>query len=67
MGARTPARPCLICRKHPTRSNAQICYPCRPTPRIHVEGDHIYIGGIGPMSHDAALRLAHAIADAVTP
>ena len=67
MGAQTPRRSCLICRKHETRSNAGICWRCRPTPRIYVEGETIFIGGIGPMSHDTALRLAHAIADAVTP
>jgi hypothetical protein len=31
------------------------------------DGDSIYIDGIGRMSIDRALRLAHAIADAVTP
>ena len=67
MGSKSRARPCLICRKHETKSNSGFCYRCRPCPRVHVDGDSIYIGGIGPMTHDTALRLAHAICDALTP
>jgi len=67
MGANTPSRPCLICREHITRSNAGICFRCRPHPSVHRSGDVIYISGLGALSHDAALRLAHALADAVTP
>ena len=67
MGSRTPARECLICREHQTRSNAGICYRCRPSPRIYVDGPVVYITGFGPLNHDAALRLAHEICDALTP
>jgi hypothetical protein len=66
MGSRTPSRPCLICGEHETRSNAGICYRCRPHPRVHVDGDRIYISGIGALSHDAAYRLSWAISDALS-
>jgi hypothetical protein len=56
-------------RAHNSRQRPD-CYRCRPSRRLHVEGDKLYISGIGHLSHDAALQLASAIADAlekVTP
>jgi hypothetical protein len=67
MGSKTPSRECLICPERMTRSNAGICFRCRPHPGVHRSGDVIYVSGLGALSHDAALRLAHAIVDAVTP
>lgn len=67
MGSRTPARKCLICSEHTTQSNAGICHRCRPHPRVYLDGPVVYITGFGALSHDAALQLAHAICDALTP
>jgi hypothetical protein len=67
MGSRTSSRACLICRDHDTKSNAGICWRCRPTPRVYLEGESLYVGGIGAMSPQAALALANSIADALTP
>jgi hypothetical protein len=67
MGARTPSRACLICRERETKANNGICWRCRDHPHVHVEGEGIFISRVGFLSHDAALRLAHEICDALTP
>jgi hypothetical protein len=63
----TPRRECPICRKHPTRSSAGVCFRCKPHPSVHRSGEVIYVSGLGALSHAAALRLAWAICDAATP
>jgi hypothetical protein len=62
-----PKAVCSRCHTHETRSATGICWQCRPAPAVRRDGDGVHIGGIGHLSTDAALRLAHDIADAVTP
>jgi hypothetical protein len=59
-------RPCRNCG-HETRSAGGLCLRCKPAPTVSRDGNGIHIAGIGHLSTDAALRLAHAIADVVTP
>jgi hypothetical protein len=58
---------CRRCQTRETRAATGVCWTCRPAPTVRRDGDGVTIDGIGHVSHDVALRLAHAIADALAP
>lgn len=67
MASRIDPAPCIDCRQRKTRSLTGLCYQCKPTPDVRLDGEKVYIDGLGHMTTDKALRLAHAIADVLTP
>ena len=67
MSRPTVKSPCTRCKTRLTRSVTGVCSGSRPVPDVQRDGDNIYVDGLGRMSIDRALRVAHAIADAVTP
>jgi hypothetical protein len=66
--SRSPiSRLCTQCRARQTRSATRVCWECRPAPAVRRDGGYIHIEGLGNLTTHAALRLAHALADAVQP
>jgi hypothetical protein len=67
MGGRMEPAPCIQCRKQKTRSLTRLCYVCKPLPDVRLDGDKVYVDGLGHLTTDKALRLAWAIADLLSP
>ncbi len=59
-------RLCNQCGTQLTRAVTGVCWRCKPAPTVRREGDGIHVGGLGHMTTEA-LKLAHRIADEVTP
>ena len=60
-------RPCIRCGQRQTRSDTRVCWECRSAPAVRRDGGYVHIEELGNLTTHAALRLAHALADAVQP
>lgn len=56
-------QPCRTCQVELTRSATGQCWRCRPAPTVKCEGNALVIGGLGRLTSQQALTLAHRIAD----
>jgi hypothetical protein len=65
MGAHTKPAPCTDCGRGVTRSITGLCHHCRPL-NIQIEHGYVHIPGLGHLTPERALALAHAIADLLT-
>lgn len=68
MSRKRVRRRCTRCDRH-TKSFTRLCERCRGgwTPTVTREGDGVRIEGLGVLDRQAAIALAHAICDQLTP
>ena len=58
---------CTVCRERDTASTTRVCWQCRPSPRVEVRDNLVYVDGLPPLTTEKALQLAHRLADVLTP
>ena len=66
-GTNHKQRPCRQCGQYETRSLTGLCWACRPAPTVWRDGDSVHVSGLGRLTHDNALTLAHRLADELSP